>query len=70
MGDISRNSAGVGWPVVVPVQTGIVGLGIGEVKGVKGNSFWLCGMRMMRMDGDIEAFIGQVDTSLYEHGNR
>jgi hypothetical protein len=69
MGDISRNSAGVGWRVVVPVRTGIAGLGIGEAKGVKGNGFWRYGMKMMTMVVDIEGSIEQVDTSLYEHGN-
>jgi hypothetical protein len=69
MGDISRNSAGVGWRVVVPVRTGTADPETGEAKEVKWNDFWLYGMKMMMMDGDIAAFIGQVDTSLYEHGS-
>lgn len=54
----------------MPVRTGIVDQRIGQVKRVKNNRFWLCGMKMTMMYGDIEAFTEQVDTLLYEHGNR
>jgi hypothetical protein len=69
MGDISRNSAEVGWPVVVQVRTGTAGLETGEAKGVKGSDFCRSGMKMMTIHGDTEGFIEQVDTSLYKHGS-